>query len=534
MTEQSSGNGNSAFTISTKDILGIGFRHKRMIGVCFSAIVLGAVLVGILLPASYKAHTKLLLRRERIDPVVSPGQETQMLHDDVSQEDLNSEVELLESDDVLRQVVVACGLQNHHSWHLFRTPDADENIAKATARLRGDLQVEALAKTNLISISYTSDDPRKGANVLKNLNDIYIQKNAEVHRPHGQYKFFEQETERYNTELKQAEQQLKQFASERNGVAPQVARDNTLQRLAEFTATLEQTRAEMAATEEKIHTLEKQADKLPARIMTQLHESDDAPLLQTLKTSLMNLELKRTELLTKYQPTYPLVQEVEKQITDTRAAIATAATKPVRDETTDENPTYQYVSTELVKAKADFSAEQARAAATQTIVAMYRAEAEQLEQKGIVHQDLLRAQKADEDNFLLYQKKREEARMADALDERRILNVAVVEQPFVPVIPVTSPFVVIGFGLLIAVITSAGMALAADFVDPSFRTPSEVLDELNIPVLAAVPYHRAANGRNGNGNGNGNGNNGRHNGSHGGVSESPAAMAESDAGEQRL
>ena len=66
MSEQYSTKPTSAYTISAKDILGIGFRHKRMIAMCFSAIFLGAVLVGILLPPSYKAHTKLLLKRERI------------------------------------------------------------------------------------------------------------------------------------------------------------------------------------------------------------------------------------------------------------------------------------------------------------------------------------------------------------------------------------------------------------------------------------------------------------------------------------
>jgi len=167
MTEQLSSNGNSAFPISAKDIVGIGFRHKRLIVVCFSAICLGAVLVAVLLPASYKAHTKLLLRRERIDPVISPGQESPVMHDDVSQEDLNSEVELLESDDVLRQVVVACHLQSHHSWFRFKKADPTEDVAKAAARLRGDLQVEALAKTNLISVSYSTDDPRKGAEITK-------------------------------------------------------------------------------------------------------------------------------------------------------------------------------------------------------------------------------------------------------------------------------------------------------------------------------------------------------------------------------
>jgi len=42
-------------------------------------------------------------------------------------------------------------------------------------------------------------------------------------------------------------------------------------------------------------------------------------------------------------------------------------------------------------------------------------------------------------------------------------------------------------------VMSVALALALDYFDPSFRTPGEVLSELNIPVLAAVP-HRAAGG----------------------------------------
>jgi hypothetical protein len=46
---------------------------------------------------------------------------------------------------------------------------------------------------------------------------------------------------------------------------------------------------------------------------------------------------------------------------------------------------------------------------------------------------------------------------------------------------------------------------AIDYADQSFRTPSEVLSELRIPVLAAVPIHRTNGLHYGNGNGNGNG-----------------------------
>ena len=55
---------------------------------------------------------------------------------------------------------------------------------------------------------------------------------------------------------------------------------------------------------------------------TLVRSSDNSQLLQQLKSTLLNLELKRTELLTKYEPTYRLVGEVEHQIRDVKATIS--------------------------------------------------------------------------------------------------------------------------------------------------------------------------------------------------------------------
>ena len=112
--------------------------------------------------------------------------------------------------------------------------------------------------------------------------------------------------------------------------------------------------------------------------------------------------------------------------------------KPIKEQTTDQNPTYSWIRTELAKAKSDYSALQARAAATQTIVTLYQGQAKTLEEKGLIQQDLLRTAKTNEENYLLYQRKQEEARMAEALDVRRILNVAIAERPNVPLVPTNS------------------------------------------------------------------------------------------------
>jgi uncharacterized protein involved in exopolysaccharide biosynthesis len=493
---------NSFSSFSARDLVAIGFRHKRPIVITFCAILLGAVLAAVIQPPEYRASTEFLIERARMDPIVSPGQDAAIVRAEVTEEQLNSEVELLQSEDVLQQVVLAAGLHQRRSLlsYLGVKESEQERIAKAAVRLQKQLKIEAVRKSNLISVSYTSSDPRLVVRVLQALDEAYLQKNLAVHHPPGEFQFFDRETENYKKNLADAETQLKAFSEQEGGVSPQLARDITLQKLSEFTAALQQTYADIAANDKRIDALEKQSGTTAQRLTTQATAIDDAQVLQGLKATLMTLELKRTELLTKYQPTYPLVQEVDKQLTETRTSIASEESKPLRAETTDRNPTYAWISEELAKAKADESSLRARAAAIQVIVAKYQANAHDLDQKGILQQDLLRKVKTEEENYLLYQHKREDARMTDALDRTRILNVAVADQPTMPALPSNSRWGVLLLGMLLATGVSIGMAFTLEYTNPSFRTPSEVFSELNIPVLAAVPHK--SNGFHGNGNGN--------------------------------
>ena len=510
MTDQDfiSGNAGHGLSFTLRDFVAIGFRHKRLLVLSFGTLVLGTIVATLMLPPKYQAVTKILVKRERVDPVVTPQRSDNLqVKEDISEEELNSEIELIESDDVLRQTVLTCGLQQRKSMlaYIGIKRSEDEKISKAIMRLKADLHVELLKKSNIISLSYSSSNPKAAAHVLDVLSNAYIDQHLAVHRPAGQVKFFEQETERYRENMAQSEAELKKFADEQGGVAPQLARDMTLQKLNDFSATLETTRAEMASTEQRIRDLEKQLGTTPDRLTTQVRESDDAQTLEKMKSTLMSLELKRTELLTKYQPSYRLVQEVDKQIADTRASIEAEHDKPIKEQTTDQNPTYSWIRTELAKAKSDYSALQARAAATQTIVALYQQQAKTLEEKGLIQQDLLRTAKTNEENYLLYQRKQEEARMAEALDVRRILNVAIAERPNVPLVPTNSQLIFAMVGILLSATISLGVVFVAEYMDNSFRTPSEVVSELNIPVLASVPHRFSAQGKYGRNGSNGNG-----------------------------
>jgi uncharacterized protein involved in exopolysaccharide biosynthesis len=177
------------------------------------------------------------------------------------------------------------------------------------------------------------------------------------------------------------------------------------------------------------------------------------------------------------------------------------------------------ITGELVKARADLHGLVAREGAMRAAEQRNEALVYDLEERGIAEQNVLRDVKTAEQNYLLYQQKREEARITDALDENRILNVAIAEEPIVPALPMYSSTVLALAGIIFAGVLSAAVVFVIASFDSSFHVPREVESTLHIPVLASVPCVSGANGGNGhNGNGhnrnghNGNGQNG--NGSH--------------------
>jgi len=477
-------------TFTTRDFLAIGFRQRRLIINTFLGIFSIAVVIAFLLPKKYEAEMKILVRHERAEEVVSPEREAPVQSPtEVSEEELQSEAELIRSRDLLGKVVVACDLQSHGGGSFWnkQAENDDQKIARAVLKLEKDLTVQPIKLTNLISVSYKSKDPQMAAKVLNSLAGLYLEKHLAMHRAPGQFEFFHQQAEEYQKALANAEEKLTGFSKEQGVVDPTLEKEMSVRKLAEFEAGAKGAKATIAESRQRIRTLESQLATLPDRKTTQVRTSDNPQLMQNMKSKLLELELQRTDLLSKYDPTYRPVQEVEEQIAQTRAAIAAAEKTPLRDETTDLDPTYEALRAELVKAKTELAASEAGVIATNSLIRAYRSENQQLDRKELLHQDMLRAAKADEENYMLYLRKAEEARISDALDRQRFSNVVVAEPAAVPFTPQARWLLVVILGGLFACFASVILALLVDRWDPSFRTPEEVESFLGSQVVAAFP-----------------------------------------------
>ena len=469
-----------------RDIIAVLFRQRWPMLAAFVAVVIAVAVSGVWIP-KYEAQMKILALRQRSDAMVtsSANAPSQYSNDQVSEEDLNSEVELLNSDDLLRKVVLATGLDEQSGSSA--NGGSGVSIAEAVRKLSRDLKIEPLRKSNVISISYDARDPKKAEEVLKALSAAYMEKHLELHRSSGEFKFFDQQTEQYKQGLNQAQEKLTDFTKGTGVVSAELERDSALHQADDFDSTARQAQTTMRETEQRVHALQVELQTVKPRVTTVVRNSDNPQLLEQLKSTLLNLQLKRTELLTKYEPTYRLVQEVDQQIADAKSAIAVEESKPIRDESSDQNPDYQWVQAELTKAQADLSGLKARAAAAASVAAKYHVQAQSLDQSMVTQQNLLQDAKTKEDNYLLYEHKREEARISNALDQGGILNVALAEQPVVPALPKRSPLSVALLTLLLAGTFSLSTAFVLDFMDPTFRTPDELAAYLGVPVLAALP-----------------------------------------------
>jgi uncharacterized protein involved in exopolysaccharide biosynthesis len=488
------------FTI--RDWAAVGFRQRRVILGTFLAVFGAVVLITLLMPTQYESEVEILVKRERMDAVVSLANSQQTsAQPEVTEQDLNSEVEILHSHDLLEKVAVESGLSSRIRDSKLRTIafafgfahdkvtalGQDPRTVRATVQLSNTLKIEPLKKTKLIKITYRSSDPRLSNTVLQTLVRLYMEKHLEVHRTPGALDFFQAQADQYQKQLSDAEKTIADFGKSRGVVAPQLEKEVVVRKLNDFESDMAETRAAIAAGERRITELQILQAARPSRLTGQVKVSDNPLLLQQMKSTLLTLQLKRTELLNRYAENYPLVKEVDVQIAQAQDALAKAERTPFREEVTDRDTTHEWLTSELVKARAEVTSLRAKLATTSQTVETYNQHAQQLNGTEVTQQDLVRKQKAAEENYMLYLRKQEEARISQELDQKRIFNVSVAEEPTLPAMPASPNWPLnLLLGGLFAGLAAIALGLSLDYIDPSFRTPDEVEAFLGVPVLASL------------------------------------------------
>lgn len=489
-------------TLTVRDAASVWFRHKLLMVVTFLAIALGTAVVTMMMPNEYESRTKILVKNLRTDVPITPertnGSNGPSSDKDVSENQINSEIEVLTSKDLLNQVVSECGLAKQTPPSLLqrlRLKEAPQNeagrIEQAAEKLGKDLIINPVKKANIIEITYSSSSPQTAAAVLSKLGELYLDKRMKLHRPAGTYEFFKAQADAYEQQLRDAEKQLSTFQQSMSVVSPSQQKDLTVLKMTDLKSKLLETDAYLKEVNERIARLEQQMRTLQPRIETQRRALPNQYSAERLNTMLVELQNKRTELLTKFRPTDRLVREIDQQIQTTRAALEKATSQTATEQATDLNPLRQTLDTELARARVDQAGAASRRSSLTTQVQDYERQLSQLEGMTAQYLDLTRRVKEAEENYQLYQKKQEEARITGELDQNKITNVSLAEAPVQPQLPSRPNRPLNLFlGIFLGLVVSVGSVIAAEFFRESVQTPRELEGLTGMPVLATVPHDR--------------------------------------------
>jgi uncharacterized protein involved in exopolysaccharide biosynthesis len=430
-------------------------------------------------PDIYEEEIRFVVNNNRPPAVVSPEMSSgPVSRDYIDEAAIATEIQILSSEDLLRRVAEKAGL----------TKGKDRLAAEEAVReLRKRIKAAPVLKANMIKASYASADPHAVESVLKSLGDGYLEEHVRAHSASGAFQVFDQQASHYQQRLNELQQQLTTFHQERDIVVLSQQKDLGLRKLTELQAVRSENDRARRANALRVAQLRRQISKLGTRITTQARVAPNQYSVERLNTMLVELQNKRTEFAVKYQPGDRLIKELDQQIADTRKALGEANGKIAVEETTDVNPLRQSLEAELAKAELNETEYRSRADSLAAETLSHRSSLLGLENATTDDDQLLRNIKEAEDNYFLYSKKREEARIEQAMDRQKVANVALVQAARLPVIPMPKLSMTMVAAWVLGCCLIVGFGLAKTMAGATVYTPWELEGLTGLPVLASVP-----------------------------------------------
>lgn len=465
-------------TASLRDFLYVFFKHKTKILTVFVATVIAVAVGTFTMKPIYEARSKVLIKfgRENMYIPATANGSNPIVNLNNREEEINSEIEILNSRNLIEKAVKSLGVENIYPELLEESKGRGTLTPFDTTVLiiQKKLQAEGIKKSNVINVKFEHHDPNIAANVVNSLVNFYLDQHLNVHKNQGGYAFFEEQVAVAEKRLRTAEEALEEFKG-RNGISSLEQQKNLiLQQTSELNADLKKTRRQIRETESMIAEIERQLAGDPQEIAIGMEMDRNPHVITSLRQKLIDLQSIEQQLLTKYREQSRTVQNKRREIGKVKQALA---------------------KEELTVYEADLKALRVREASQRNHLSEYQKELNRLNDLEMGLRDLQRQREMEEKHYRLCLTKFEESRMSDTMDTERIANVSVVEKALVPLRPVKpNKLLNLALGIALGMLGGLGLAFFSEFMDHSISTQTD-FEKLGMPLLASIPEFKTSHRR---------------------------------------
>jgi len=463
---------NQPIKTSLRDYFRILCYWKGTVIVLFLVISLTALVGSFLLPPVYEAFTLVLVERGSRMPLLHKDYATAGIPPQLSVAEERTELaktqsEIMKSRHILERVVLEFEFDKN-----FEDPN---KIEKAIDSLQSRIDVELEEGSSIIKLSVKDNDPELAAKIANTIADNYVNWISEIKmsKTKGASGALTERVAILDDELKEAETRLDQLKKQGDVTALKEEIETTVAKLADFDSEYNHAIADIE--EQKVRFREIEANlKQPQENLIAVTQIITNSVIETLTLKLLDLELKRTKLVSRYNEGSMPLESVDEEIAQTKTEL--------RNE-------IKNVSRALINSiKTDLSALQARKEALEEIRDKYSTRLRQLSDVALEYKRLERQVKGKNELYVTLLGKQAEASLVEVLKSGLLVNVRIIDPAKVPVKPV-SPKKVLNtiLGCIVGLISGIGGAFVKEYWDHSLKTIDEVEHYMGLSTLAAIP-----------------------------------------------
>ena len=510
--------------VSLRDILYIIFKRKNQFVLFFLAVMCTVIIGTYVVEPIYEASAQVLIKigRESISNPAMGDMKPIINYD--REERINSEIEILKSHSLAKQVVLELGptviypdllndkpslldkIKKYVKINILKKPEkvlsAEEKsnlmLEVATADLLNNTNIEPVQKANLVKISFINNNPITTAKVTNLLAEKYIDYHLEVHRTPQIATFLADQTNALKSKYLESEELLKKLKEKNQVISLQEERTLILRQVSDLQTELNKSQSELQETENRIESLKNQTKTIPKYNPQENRSYPNGDLTGNLEKRLIELEVKKKELDTQYTNTGKagiiknrLVSNINDEIMLVKQKIKEIEGKKSERDNFSFNPLYQSVHEKLLKDEAEIGSIKAKIEMQKNQIEEYRKKLNTLNLIKTQIDQMEQQNEVDKDNYRLYLKKYEESLIDEKLDKARISSVTLLEPANVPLQPISPKKMLnIILGLALAIFGGFGLVFLLEHFNDRLEKIEDFEKVLKLPILATIPELR--------------------------------------------
>ncbi len=496
---------------SPRDFLNTFFKRKRMMIVIFCAIVGAVTFYSVTVTPRYESNASMLLKFGR-EYAYRPEVGTSQPPVELNREDLvNSEIQILASQELAHGVVSRIGEQTLYpgigeppepftigalrqsvrqlldAFHEQSPEPADNALQLAVIKFRGELKIDAVPKSMVVNVAFRHPDAAIAAQAVNTLLELFKEKRLAVFSdPKSQ--FLEAQLEHYVKQLSEGEAKLEAYRQEFAVYDLQQQKQLLLTQRNALETELNATENQASEEARRLTSLRNQLKQVDPTVNL-ASETQRYPVVDDANSQLLSLRLREQQLLAKYHEASPFVQDVRGEISLVQNFLQKAQREVATRTQTGKNIVYDQIHLAVTTSEASRNALEAKHA---TIAEQLTRIDEEIRTLDLRERELQQLQRDVENytaNYKTYVTKVEEARIEEQMDERKMVNVSVIEPATMALRPITPQKLL---NIALAVLFGSGMAvsaaLGAEYFRSGFSGPEAAARALDMRLLGSIPY----------------------------------------------